>query len=123
MKTSLQPAAIMLTASAFMGSLAANAETYQGVQTVASVRSRDVVTQEALGAARAPIFGEAAYSGNQSVRPSLRSRRDVQRDAIATASGDPYSEAASSGVLATPEGAASRADMRSEARHERTRLE
>jgi hypothetical protein len=95
----------------------AQAETYQGVQTIHSVASRAEVASQARAAARlGDQFSEASFSG---VAPALTASADrsvVERGAVQAArAGNIYGEQASAGVLAVG-GNVDRAAVRAEAR-------
>lgn len=99
-------------------SSAAQAETYQGVQTVHSTVSRSEVAAEARAAARAgDVFGEASYGGVAPVMNSGLDRATVRSQASQAArQGDLYSDAATYGFPAPIVGQADRAAIRAEAR-------
>lgn len=96
----------------------AQAETYTGVQTVNSVRSRADVGAEAVAAARAgDLYSEASYGGVAPVLTAGTSRATIQREAVQTArEGNIYGEQASAGVLSVGNGGIDRATVRAEAR-------
>ncbi|MDM0088567.1 MULTISPECIES: helicase SNF2 [unclassified Variovorax] len=96
----------------------AQAETYQGVQTVNSVRSRADVAAEAQATARAGnIYSDAAFAG---VAPALTNsvdRATVSREAVQTARlGNIYGDNASAGVLSVAGSRLDRATVQAEAR-------
>ncbi|MCU4119503.1 helicase SNF2 [Variovorax sp. N23] len=96
----------------------AQAETYQGVQTVNSTVSRADVASQARVAARAgDQFSEASYGGVAPVTDSGLSRAAVRAQASQAArQGDIYSDAAMYGFPAPTVGQADRATVRAEAR-------
>jgi len=114
-KTSRLLGAAMLALLGVAG--AAHAETYEGVLTFNSVRSRAEVAAEAQQAARqGDQFGEAAFAGVTTVpATSMVSRAAVRQGAIEAAhAGDQYGEAAWQQPVAT--GQLDRAAVRAEAR-------
>ena len=115
MKTSQFIGAVVLS---ILGVSAAQAETYQGVQTVNAVASRaDVVAGATVAAHTADIFGEARYAGVTPVLDGSVDRTAVRRQALQTARlGNVYGEQASSGVLSAKSGQVSRGAVRTEAR-------
>ena len=115
MKTSQFIGAVVLS---ILGVSAAQAETYQGVQTVNAVASRaDVVADATVAAHTADIFGEAAYAGAAPVLDGGVDRTAVRTQAVQTARlGNLYGEQASSGVLSPKNGQVSRDTVRAEAR-------
>jgi hypothetical protein len=96
----------------------AQAETYQGVQTVNSTVSRAEVASQGRVAARAgDLFSEASYGGVAPVMDSGLSRAAVRaRASQAARQGDIYSDAAMYGFPAPTVGRADRAAVRAEAR-------
>lgn len=96
----------------------AQAETYQGVQTVNSTVSRADVASQARVAARAgDQYSEASYGGVAPVTDSGLSRAAVRAQASQAArQGDIYSDAALYGFPAPTVGRADRATVRAEAR-------
>jgi hypothetical protein len=96
----------------------AQAETYQGVQTINSVASRSEVAAEARIAARnGDAYSEASYGGVAPVLNSSVSRSSVRVQAAQAArQGDIYSDAAMYGFPAPTIGQANRAAVRAEAR-------
>lgn len=96
----------------------AQAETYQGVQTVHSTVSRAEVAAQARVAAReGDVFGEASYGGVAPVMDSGLSRAAVRAQASQAArQGDIYSDAALYGFPAPTVGQVDRATVRAEAR-------
>lgn len=85
-----------LAFAAAAGSVAVQAETYDGVLTVDAAASRQDVARGASEAARAgDVYGEAAAAGLSPVPAASVSRADVRRDAVAIArAGNPYGEIA-----------------------------
>jgi uncharacterized Zn-binding protein involved in type VI secretion len=96
----------------------AQAETYQGVQTVNSAVSRADVSAQARAAARAgDQFSEASYGGTAPVMNSGLTRDAVRAQASQAArQGDIYSDAALYGFPAPTVGQADRAAVRAQAR-------
>jgi hypothetical protein len=99
-----------------LAATSASAETYQGVQTIQSSRTRAEVIAEAKNAARDPVFGEAAYVVAAPVTKSSRTLMQARADVIAARIGNPYAEAESAGVLSVGKGVATRAAVRAEGR-------
>jgi hypothetical protein len=96
----------------------AQAETYQGVQTIHSVASRAEVATQARAAARlGDQYSEASYGG---VAPALNASADrsvAQRGAVQAAqAGNLYGDQASAGVLSVGRSNVDRATVRAEAR-------
>jgi len=114
MKTSQILGAIVLSV---LGVASASAETYQGVQTVNSVRSRAEVAAEGAQIARAGnVYGDVAQAGVTPARTSALARADLRNEAVATArAGNIYGDGAQQGVLALA-GQRDRAEVRAEAR-------
>lgn len=104
-----------LAFAAAAGSVAVQAETYNGVLTIDSTVSRQDVARGAFEVARAgDVYGEAASAGLSPVPAASVSRADVHRDAVAIArAGNPYGEvatAASASVGPMPAVASMRGD-------------
>lgn len=113
MKTSQFIGAVVLS---ILGVTAAQAESYQGVQTINSTLSRAEVASQARVAARnAAVFGEAEYDGVQAVLNSNVDRAAVRSAAVQTArQGNVYGDAYGQGALVA--GQADRATVRAQAR-------
>ena len=109
---------IAAAALSLLAAVGAQAETYEGVQTVNTVASRSEVAADATQAARTAVFGEARYNG---VAPALNGSTDrasVHNQAVQTARmGNLYGNQASAGVLSVGNGNVDRAAVRAEARN------
>lgn len=116
LKTSQFLGAVFLSILGVSGG--AQAETYQGVQTVNSTVSRaDVAAQARVAAREGDVFGDASFSG---VAPAMNSgldRATVRSQASQAArQGDIYSDAAMYGFPAPTVGQVDRATVRAAAR-------
>ncbi|MGJ7608953.1 helicase SNF2 [Variovorax sp. LT1R20] len=105
-------------ALAMLGAAGAHAETYEGVQSIASQASRADVRAEAVAAARSDNpYAEGASAGPASTIVSATSRAAVRAEAVAAAHSDnPYAEGASSGVAPIVASTVDRAAVRAAAR-------
>lgn len=116
MKTSQVLGAILL--SVLGVATGAQAETYQGVQRIDSVRSRADVAVDARAAARTPVFGEASVAQTRAVAVHQADRSEVRSGAVAASrAGNLYGDAASAGVLSLGQGGGvTRESVRAQAR-------
>ena len=116
LKTSQFLGAVVLSLLGVSGG--AQAETYQGVQTVHSTVSRAEVAGQARVAAReGDVFGDAASGGVTPLTHSTLDRATVRSEASQAArQGDIYSDAALYGFPAPTVGQRDRATVRAEAR-------
>ena len=115
MKTSQVLGAIVLSILGITTS--AQAEQYQGVQRIESVRARSDVAADARAATRMSVFGEALVENTRAVVVGEADRTAVRTGAMAASrAGNIYGDAASAGVLRLAQnGMVARESMRAQA--------